>query len=44
MSMRTSRFTSSPRGEIPGFVERKRAEGCAIDAKMLLLLAAGILG
>ncbi len=32
-----------PRGDIPAFVERKRAEGCAIDTKMLLLLAAGIL-
>jgi ADP-ribose pyrophosphatase len=32
-----------PRAEIPAFVERKRAEGCAIDTKMLLLLAAGIL-
>ena len=32
-----------PRGDIPDFVERKRAEGCAIDTKMLLLLAAGIL-
>jgi ADP-ribose pyrophosphatase len=32
-----------PRGDIPAFVKRKRAEGCAIDTKMLLLLAAGIL-
>ena len=32
-----------PRADIPAFVERKRAEGCAIDTKMLLLLAAGIL-
>lgn len=31
------------RGEIPAFVARKRAEGCAIDTKMLLLLAADIL-
>jgi ADP-ribose pyrophosphatase len=31
------------RADIPDFVERKRAEGCAIDTKMLLLLAAGIL-
>jgi len=31
------------RADIPSFVERKRAEGCAIDTKMLLLLAAGIL-
>ena len=27
-----------PPDEIPAFVERKRAEGCAIDTKMLLLL------
>jgi ADP-ribose pyrophosphatase len=33
-----------PRAEIPAFVERKRAEGCAIDVKLLLLLAADILG
>ena len=33
-----------PRDEIPAFVERKRAEGCAIDTKMLLLLAGDILG
>ena len=33
-----------PRADIPAFVERKRTEGCAIDTKMLLLLAAGILG
>jgi ADP-ribose pyrophosphatase len=32
-----------PRAGIPGFVERKRAEGCAIDVKMLLLLASEIL-
>jgi ADP-ribose pyrophosphatase len=32
-----------PRSDIPSFVERKRAEGVAIDTKMLLLLAAGIL-
>jgi ADP-ribose pyrophosphatase len=31
------------RDEIPAFIERKRAEGCAIDVKMLLLLAADIL-
>ena len=31
------------RADIPAFVERKRAEGCAIDTKMLLLLASGIL-
>jgi len=28
-----------PRAEIPAFVERKRAEGVAIDVKLLLLLA-----
>jgi ADP-ribose pyrophosphatase len=33
-----------PRDEIRAFVERKRAEGCAIDVKMLLLLAADVLG
>ena len=33
-----------PRAGVPDFVERKRAEGCAIDVKMLLLLAGGILG
>ena len=33
-----------PRSEIPAFVERKRGEGCAIDVKLLLLLAADILG
>src|SRR4030095_11931598 len=33
-----------PRAEIPAFVAGKRAEGCAIDTKMLLLLAADILG
>ena len=32
-----------PRADIPAFVERKRAEGCAIDTKMLLLLASDIL-
>src|SRR5688572_12602406 len=31
------------RDEIPAFVERKRAEGCGIDTKMLLLLASDIL-
>jgi ADP-ribose pyrophosphatase len=30
-------------GEIPAFVERKRSEGAAIDAKLLLLLAGGVL-
>jgi ADP-ribose pyrophosphatase len=33
-----------PRSEIADFVSRKRAEGCAIDVKMLLLLADGLLG
>ena len=33
-----------PRAEVPAFVERKRAEGVAIDVKLLLLLAADILG
>jgi ADP-ribose pyrophosphatase len=33
-----------PRSEIPAFVERKRGEGAVIDTKMLLLLAADILG
>jgi ADP-ribose pyrophosphatase len=28
---------------VPAFVEAKRAEGCAVDAKMLLLLAGGLL-
>ncbi len=32
-----------PRAEIPVFVERKRAEGAAIDTKLLLLLAQSIL-
>lgn len=32
-----------PRAEIAAFVERKRGEGCAIDTKMLLLLASRIL-
>ena len=32
-----------PRGDIPAFVAAKRAEGAAIDVKMLLLLAADIL-
>ena len=31
------------RAEIPEFVEQKRAEGCAIDVKLLLLLGADIL-
>ena len=33
-----------PRAEIKAFVDRKRTEGCAIDTKMLLLLAPDILG
>ena len=33
-----------PRGDIPAFVERKRAKGCAVDTKMLLLLGPDILG
>jgi ADP-ribose pyrophosphatase len=33
-----------PRADIPAFVERKRAEGSAIDVKLLLLLAGSILG
>ena len=32
-----------PCGEVPAFVERKRKEGCAIDVKMLLLLASDFL-
>lgn len=32
------------RADVPAFVERKRAEGAAIDTKMLLLLASDILG
>lgn len=32
------------RADIAGFVERKRREGAAIDTKLLLLLAANILG
>lgn len=32
-----------PRADIPAFVEHKRGEGCGIDTKMLLLLAAHIL-
>jgi ADP-ribose pyrophosphatase len=30
-------------GEVPAFVASKRAEGCAIDVKMLLLLAGDLL-
>jgi ADP-ribose pyrophosphatase len=33
-----------PRAEIANFVERKRGQGCAIDTKLLLLLASAILG
>jgi ADP-ribose pyrophosphatase len=29
---------------VPAFVEAKRAQGCAVDAKLLLLLAGGMLG
>jgi ADP-ribose pyrophosphatase len=32
-----------PLAEVPAFVAARRAEGCAIDVKMLLLLAAGYL-
>jgi ADP-ribose pyrophosphatase len=32
-----------PIGEVPGFVAAKRAEGCAIDVKLLLLLAGDLL-
>jgi ADP-ribose pyrophosphatase len=32
-----------PLGEVPDFVAMKRAEGCAIDVKLLLLLAEDIL-
>ena len=30
--------------DVPAFVAAKRAEGCAIDVKMLLLLAGDLLG
>jgi ADP-ribose pyrophosphatase len=33
-----------PLGELPGFVARKRGEGCAMDAKLLLLLGGSLLG
>ena len=33
-----------PLGEVPAFVAAKRAEGCAMDVKLLLLLAAEMLG
>ncbi|HEX8641860.1 MAG TPA: NUDIX hydrolase [Allosphingosinicella sp.] len=32
-----------PLAEVPAFVAAKRAEGCAMDVKMLLLLASGFL-
>ena len=32
-----------PRAEVAAFVERKRAEGAAIDVKLLLLLASSLL-
>ena len=32
-----------PLGEVPAFVAAKRAEGCAIDVKLLLLLAGDLL-
>jgi ADP-ribose pyrophosphatase len=32
-----------PIGEVPAFVAAKRAEGCAIDVKLLLLLAGDLL-
>jgi len=31
-------------GDVPAFVARKREEGCAVDVKLLLLLAGEILG
>lgn len=31
-----------PLGDVPAFVERKRAEGAAIDSKLLLLLASSL--
>jgi ADP-ribose pyrophosphatase len=33
-----------PLAEVPAFVAAKRAEGCAIDVRMLLLLAGDLLG
>jgi ADP-ribose pyrophosphatase len=33
-----------PRSDVADFIARKRSEGCAIDVKMLLLLADGLLG
>ena len=32
-----------PLGDVPSFVAAKRAEGCAMDVKMLLLLASSLL-
>ncbi|QDP20064.1 NUDIX hydrolase [Sphingomonas xanthus] len=32
-----------PKGEVGGFVAAKRSEGCAIDVKLLLLLASDLL-
>jgi ADP-ribose pyrophosphatase len=32
-----------PLDEVPGFIRAKRAEGCAMDVKLLLLLASGFL-
>jgi ADP-ribose pyrophosphatase len=33
-----------PLGDVPGFVAAKRAEGMAVDVKLLLLLAGSLLG
>jgi ADP-ribose pyrophosphatase len=33
-----------PVDDVPAFVANKRAEGCAMDVKLLLLLAGGMLG
>lgn len=33
-----------PLAEVPAFVEAKRAEGCGIDVRLLMLLAGGIVG
>jgi ADP-ribose pyrophosphatase len=33
-----------PRDDVAAFVERKRAEGCAVDVKLLMLLGSRILG
>ena len=32
-----------PLAEVPAFIEKKRAEGCAMDVKLLLLLGSGYL-